>query len=261
VRLHDQMLGEIDLLYRGSAVDLAAEDRALLESLAAHLASGMESLRAAALEREAAVAEERGLLARELHDSIAQGLAFLKIQVQLLRGAIRRGDATRIGQAVDELDTGIRESTADVRELLVHFRTRTNTDDFVTALKTTLQKFQHQTGLPTHLAVHGGGVPLAPDVQVQLLHVVQEALSNVRKHAGASAVWLDVHQQPAWCIEVRDDGRGFEAGQPSPDETHVGLRIMRERAGGIGATVQVESSPGLGTRVVVKLPERQPMAA
>jgi len=261
VRLHDQRLGEIDLLYRGSAIELAAEDRALLESLAAHLASGMESVRAAALEREAAVAEERGLLARELHDSIAQGLAFLKIQVQLLRTAIRRGDALKLGQVVDELDTGIRESTADVRELLVHFRTRTNTDDFVGALKTTLQKFQHQTGLPAHLAVHGAGVPLPADVQVQLLHVVQEALSNVRKHAGATAVWLEVQQQPVWRIEVRDDGRGFEAAQAAPDETHVGLRIMRERADGIGAAVQLDSSPGQGTRVVVTLPERQPLAA
>ncbi len=261
VRLHDQVLGEVDLLYRGSVAEWTQEDRALLESLASHLASGMESVRAAALEREAAVAEERGLLARELHDSIAQSLAFLKIQVQLLRGALLRGEAAQVRQAVDELDAGVRESTADVRELLLHFRTRTNTDDFVAALKATLQKFAHQTGLATHLDVHGTGVPLAPDVQVQLLHVVQEALSNVRKHAGASAVWLDVQQHPGWRVEVRDDGRGFDAGTRADDETHVGLRIMRERAEGIGADVQVDSAPGRGTRVVVALPQRQSLAA
>lgn len=261
VRLHDQVLGEVDLLYRGSVAEWTQEDRALLESLASHLASGMESVRAAALEREAAVAEERGLLARELHDSIAQSLAFLKIQVQLLRGALQRGEAAQVRQAVDELDAGVRESTADVRELLLHFRTRTNTDDFVAALKATLQKFAHQTGLATHLDVHGTGVPLAPDVQVQLLHVVQEALSNVRKHAGASAVWLDVQQHPGWRVEVRDDGRGFDAGTRAADETHVGLRIMRERAEGIGADVQVDSAPGRGTRVVVALPQRQSLAA
>lgn len=261
VRLHDQTLGEVDLLYRGSVAAWSDADRALLESLASHLASGMESVRAAALEREAAVAEERTLLARELHDSIAQGLAFLKIQLQLLRGALRRGDATQVERAIDELDAGIRESTADVRELLLHFRTRTNSDDFVAALKATLHKFEHQTGLPAHLEVHGAGVPLPPDVQVQLLHVVQEALSNVRKHAGASAVWLDVRQQPAWRIEVRDDGRGFDARARGDDETHVGLRIMRERAEGIGASVHVDSTPGRGTRVVVALPERESLAA
>ncbi len=262
VRLHEQLLGEVDLLYRGSGGALAQDDRVLLESLASHLASGMESLRAAALEREAAVAEERGLIARELHDSIAQALAFLKIQVQLLRGALRRGEAAQVEQAAGEIDAGVRESLADVRELLLHFRTRTNTDDFVGALKATLHKFQQQTGLPTQLEVHGAGAPLPPDVQVQLLHVVQEALSNVRKHAGASRVWVDVQQHPAWRIEVRDDGRGFDpGGRADADDTHVGLRIMRERAAGIGAAVQVESARGQGTRVVVALPEREPLAA
>jgi two-component system nitrate/nitrite sensor histidine kinase NarX len=256
VRLHDKTLGEADLLYRGEPRELEAPERALVESLASHLASGMEGLRATALEREAAVAEERGLLARELHDSIAQGLAFLKIQLQLLRGAQRRGDAGAAARALDELDAGLRESTADVRELLLNFRTRTTDENIVPALQTTLHKFQLQTGLPAHLQVHGaGGVPLAPDVQVQLLHVVQEALSNVRKHAQAGAVWVDVQTQPRWRIEVRDDGRGFAADTHAPDETHVGLRIMRERAAGIGAQVQVESVPGQGTRVAVALPE------
>ncbi|MGA0610943.1 type IV pili methyl-accepting chemotaxis transducer N-terminal domain-containing protein [Caldimonas sp. KR1-144] len=262
VRLHEQSLGEVNLLFRGNGAALASEDLQLLESLASHFASGMEGLRAAALEREAAVAEERSLIARELHDSIAQGLAFMKIQVQLLRRALERGEAALALGTVDEIDAGVRESTADVRELLLHFRTRTNGDDIVPALKTTLQKFHHQTGLETHIDVHGRGVPLAPDVQVQLLHVVQEALSNVRKHAGATKVWLDVQQQPNWRIEVRDDGLGFDTGTDAqPDETHVGLRIMSERAAGIGAQVHVRSAPGAGTRVVVSLPEREAQAA
>jgi two-component system nitrate/nitrite sensor histidine kinase NarX len=261
VRLHEQRLGEINLLYRGESVELPREDMMLLDSLASHLASGMESVRAAALEREAAVAEERGLIARELHDSIAQGLAFLKIQLQLLRRAQRSGDSALSERTLDELDAGIRESMADVRELLLHFRTRTNGDDIVPALRTTLQKFHHQTGLATHIDVRGRGVPLAPDVQVQLLHVVQEALSNVRKHAGARQVWLDVQQQPHWRIEVRDDGCGFDSAGAQPDETHVGLHIMSERATGIGAQVKVHSAPGAGTRVVVALPEQQAQAA
>ena len=261
VRLLDKTLGEADLLYRGDVVSLADEDRAQLESLAAHLASGMESVRAAALEREAAVAEERALLARNLHDSIAQALAFLKIQLQLLRSAQRRGDEELEAKALEELETGVRDCSADVRELLLHFRTRTTDEDFVPALRTTLLKFQQQTGLATALEVHGHGVPLAADVQVQLLHVVQEALSNVRKHANAHSVRIDVHQQPAWRIEVSDDGRGFDAAAGAPDETHVGLRIMRERAAGVGAIVSVESVPDRGTRVVVALPQREAVAA
>lgn len=262
VCLQEQVLGEVDLLYRGAAAPARTpEDQALLESLASHLASGMEGMRVAALEREAAVSEERSLLARELHDSIAQALAFMKIQIQLLRGALSRGDTAKTDKVVQELDTGVRESLADVRELLLHFRTRAQGDDIVAALKTTLQKFHHQTGLATHIDVQGHGVPLAPDVQVQALHVVQEALSNVRKHASASQVWLTVQQHPRWRIEVRDDGHGFEPGANAADETHVGLRIMRERAAGIGAEVSVQSSPGTGTRVALHWPEAQALAA
>jgi two-component system nitrate/nitrite sensor histidine kinase NarX len=252
VRLHERMLGEVDLLYRGEP-RLDGDDRALLEALASHLAGALESLRAAALEREAAVAEERGLLARELHDSIAQGLAFLKIQVQLLRDGLARGERTKVERALGELDAGVKESTADVRELLVHFRTRTTSEDIVPALHTTLSKFEHQSGLATHLQVDGTGLPLPPDTQVQVLHVVLEALSNVRKHARASQVWLQVRQGPGFEIEVRDDGVGFVAGAPAADETHVGLSIMRERAKRIGARVQVESAPGQGTCVRLSL--------
>jgi two-component system nitrate/nitrite sensor histidine kinase NarX len=260
VRLHERLVGELDLFYR-HAVTLADDDRALLETLASHLAGAIEGLRAAALQRETAVAEERGLLARELHDSIAQSLAFLKIQAGLLRGALKRGDNTQVARTLDELDAGVHESLSDVRELLVHFRTRTNEEDIAPALRTTLQKFEHQTGLTTHLSIEGNGLPLDADVQVQVLHVVQEALSNVRKHAHAREVWVEVQQAPQWRVEVRDDGCGFDEGGPTPDETHVGLRIMQERAQRIGATVEVASVPGSGTCVVLTLPERQPMAA
>src|SRR5690606_15127159 len=144
-------------------------------------------------------------------------------QLQLLRDALGRRDDAAVALAITELEAGLRESSGDVRELLVHFRTRTNSDDIEPALRTTLQKFEHQTGLRTHLQVEGHGLPLAPDVQVQVLHVVQEALSNVRKHAGAREVWLEVQRAPQWRFEVRDDGRGFDAAADAPDEMHVGL--------------------------------------
>ena len=92
-----------------------------------------------------------------------------------------------------------------------------------------------------------------PDLQIQVLHIVQEALSNVRKHARASHVWLDVQQQPRWRFEVRDDGIGFKTDDPGRNETHVGLRIMAERAERIGATLEVISTPGHGSSVVLEL--------
>ena len=100
----------------------------------------------------------------------------------------------------------------------------------------------------------------APDVQVQVLHIVQEALSNVRKHAGATHVELRVTRTPCWRFEVQDDGRGFEADKPIGDESHVGLRIMQERAQRIGAKVQVTSAPGQGCTVALELPPREATA-
>ena len=253
VRLHERLVGEIDLFFRHAAT-LSAEDRSLLEALASHLAGAMETLRIGALEREAAVAAERTLLANELHDSIAQSLAFLKIQVKMLRDAIGRHDAVATQRIIEELDAGVRESTGDVRELLVHFRTRTNAEDITPALQATLQKFEHQTGLSTQLSVSGQGLPLPPDVQVQVLHVVQEALSNVRKHAAATQVWVEVQQAPPWHVKVRDNGSGF-ADASARSQNHVGLHIMRERATRIGARVTVDSAPGAGTCVELAFPE------
>ena len=193
------------------------------------------------------------MLARELHDSIAQALAFLRIQVTLLRNALQAKNTEQVDKVLNEIDLGVKESTNDVRELLVHFRTRTNEHDIEQALRVTLQKFEHQSGVKSHLEIHGHGVELPSDVQLQVLHVIQEALSNVRKHAKASLVQLVVHRGPNWSFVVRDNGLGFQLLPQKQDDTHVGLHIMHERAQRIGAKVAVDSAPGAGTEVRITL--------
>jgi two-component system nitrate/nitrite sensor histidine kinase NarX len=205
------------------------------------------------LDREAAIAGERSLLARELHDSIAQSLAFLKIQVQLLRSAISKNNRDKTDVALNELDSGLKESIADVRELLLHFRTRTQADDIDRAVQETLQKFHHQTGLQVSRTVSGDGLPLPQDVQIHVLHVLQEALSNVRKHANAHAVVIEIHKGDSWRFVVRDDGVGFDE-HNNRSELQVGLKIMRERAEQIGAKVDVVSEVDQGTTVTLRVP-------
>ena len=134
---------------------------------------------------------------------------------------------------------------------MLHFRTRTNIEDIEPALKSTLQKFEHQSGISTTLEMVGDGLPLPPDVQIQVMHILQEALSNVRKHAEAKNVKIIVNQSPNWTFEVVDDGRGFKSNQQ--DSTHVGMSIMQERAEKINATIKIDSIPKIGTRVLVKL--------
>lgn len=252
IRYQNRVLGEVDLFYR-LPTTLTTQDRDLYDALAGHLAHAVENLRTDALLRETAVSEERTMLARELHDSIAQALAFLRIQVKLLRQALQAAQADRVGQILDEIDVGLKESTSDVRELLLHFRTRTNVDDIEQALLTTLQKFEHQSGVKTQLEMHGHGVALPSDVQLQVLHVLQEALSNVRKHAQADRVQLLVQRGPQWVFTVRDNGKGFDAQSSREEDTRVGLHIMQERAQRIGAQVTIESVPGTGTEVRIAL--------
>ena len=260
IRLQDRVMGELNLFYHAQ-IDISDAQRAWLEALTVQVAGAMENLRLNALGLEAAISQERSFLARELHDSIAQSLAFLKIQVQLMRDAIAKGDPQQVDHVLGEIDLGIRESYGDVRELLMHFRTRANAEDIVPALMTTLRKFEHQSGLKATLRMSGQGLPLRPDTQIQVLHIIQEALSNVRKHAGADQVWLDVQQQPQWRLELRDDGTGFATPAGHLDETHVGLRIMAERADRLGAQFEVLSSPGRGTSVVLTLPPNPGAAA
>jgi two-component system nitrate/nitrite sensor histidine kinase NarX len=255
MRTPQRTVGEVELFFYGER-KISEEEQHLFDALAGQVAAQLDNVRLASRDREMAVSEERNLMAQELHDSIAQSLAFLKIQVQLLRHAIKEGESLQVETSLAEIDTGVRESYADVRALLLHFRTRPDQEDIAHALRSTLSKFELQSGLSTRLTITGQGVPLPPDQQVQVLHVLQEALSNVRKHASATLVELRVTQTPVWRFEVLDDGGGFDAIAGRFDETHVGLLIMRERAQRIGATVQISSQLGQGTQVSLTLPSQ-----
>lgn len=254
MRAGARMVGEVELFFYGER-SLNEAERLLLDALVGQFAIQVDNVRLAARDREMAVSEERNLLAQELHDSIAQVLAFLKIQVQLLRGAMTKQRPAEVERTVDEIDTGVKECYANVRELLVHFRTRPGHEDIEHALRSTLAKFERQSGLSTHLSLHGDGLPLPPDHQVQVLHIIQEALSNVRKHAEADHVSLSVEQLPRWSFEIRDNGRGIELPDAGSEQTHVGLQIMRERAQRIGAQLRITRLPEGGTLVRLTLPQ------
>ena len=211
-------------------------------------------------DRELAVSDERNLLAQELHDSIAQGLAFLNLQVQLLGTALERGDLGEAEGVAAQIREGVQESYDDVRELLVHFRTRVIQNDLEGTLRTVLKKFEAQTGVKTGLGMSGGGAPLSPEAEVQILHIVQESLSNIRKHARATAVDVKLVRGPAGLtLTVRDDGIGFdpEAAATDDSDNHVGLKIMRERCHRIGGELTVRSHPGRGVEVALTLPGRE----
>jgi two-component system nitrate/nitrite sensor histidine kinase NarX len=143
---------------------------------------------------------------------------------------------------------GVQESYDDVRALLVHFRTRIVATDLVSAITAALEKFEGQTGIKTTFQVSGSTPILPAEVVLQLMHIVQEALSNARKHAQANLISVELmgaeqsqEPSPEQCqLFIRDNGVGFDLKQDMGD-SHVGLRIMRERAHRIGVQLMIES--------------------
>jgi two-component system nitrate/nitrite sensor histidine kinase NarX len=261
IAAHRQVLGIYNLFFADTR-DIPTETRHMLESLGQHLGTAIENVRLASREREVAIAEERNLLAQELHDSIAQSLAFLNLQVQLLRRSLSAGRSAEVSETLEAIQSGVQESYADVRELLTHFRTRASEADVEHGLRSLLARFERQAGVPTALSIEGNALPLAPDDQLQVMHILQEALSNVRKHAHAKRVEIEVQRGPGYCFVIRDDGRGFDPARPPGDgDAHVGLRIMRERAEKIGAAVTITSRPGRGTEIALRVPMIQKEAA
>ncbi|MDP3302656.1 MAG: type IV pili methyl-accepting chemotaxis transducer N-terminal domain-containing protein [Methylotenera sp.] len=207
----------------------------------------------AALDKEMAVSEERNLLAQELHDSIAQSLAFLNIQVQLLQDDLQKDHIAEAMKGLAQIREGVQESYDDVRELLVHFRTRIGSTDLQTAIRSALEKFEGQTGIKTAFNVSGNVPLLHPEQVLQVMRIVQESLSNVRKHAKASQVEVKLGCAQRCTIDIRDNGVGFDVEKDAGD-SHVGLRIMRERAHRIGAELFFDSELNKGTLIGLILP-------
>ncbi len=261
IRFQRQMLGIFNLYHRDRRT-FSAPERQMLETLGQNLGVALENQRLASRDRELAVTEERNLLAQELHDSIAQSLAFLNIQAQLLEDSLKRSALGEARGILAQIREGIQESYDDVRELLVHFRTRIKHEDIELAIRSSLDRFESQTGVQTSCTVSGRGVPLHAEQQLQVLHILQEALSNVRKHSSASQVEFEMKRGRGYEFHVRDNGRGFDPGALD-DQTgsHVGLRIMKERAQRIGGEIRIDSRPDHGTELTLTLPVVQEVAA
>jgi two-component system nitrate/nitrite sensor histidine kinase NarX len=253
VRYKQRTIGLFNLFFK-QAVVLSRGDRELLQTLGQHLGLAIENDRLQARERELAVSEERNLIAAELHDSIAQSLASLNLQVQVLEQGLQAGTGEEVDGALAMIRQGVQEGYADVRELLGHFRTRFDQPDLDSAVRAALERFAAQGGGATAFETHGDGAPLGAEVEAQIVYIVQEALSNARKHAQASRVRVDVwRDQDGLRLQVADDGVGFEqAGlADAANGEHIGLHIMRERAERIGGALEIHAAPGEGTRIVL----------
>ena len=202
--------------------------------------------------------EERATIARELHDSLAQSLSYLKIQVSRLKRLIRQQAETsgngKLGEVVSEQDIGLSSAYTQLRELLATFRLQMIEGSFGQALSETVNQLSGQTDAAISCNSELSSLALNTNQQVHLLQLIREAVLNAIKHAQANHIMIDCSEEGAdVIISIKDDGIGFDVEQQK--ENHYGMSIMRERALRLNGSIIINSTINQGSEVVLTYPK------
>ncbi|MHB1483433.1 MAG: histidine kinase N-terminal 7TM domain-containing protein [Saccharofermentanales bacterium] len=210
-------------------------------------------------QRVVATLQERERLARELHDSIGQVLGYICMQVQTVQKWVTAGKTEKTVPLLNRLAEVAQNAHTDVRESILSLRSGTTQEwKFFHALQEYLSHYRTSYGISTELQLPEEPeiIDLNPDVGVQVIRVIQEALTNANKHGGARNVKVVFRQDGGHVkISISDDGRGFDSDNLNPESgKHFGLMFMRERMAQIGGSVIIESQPGSGTLVLLAVP-------
>ena len=223
----------------------------LLEALSRHIGVAIGAERRIEQSRRVGLLEERAVIARELHDSLAQSLAYMKIQVSRLQGLLKLPEKRpEAEQVLLELREGMSSAYRQLRELLSTFRLKMDGQNLVDAMAQTVSEFAERGELEIELTQQLDGCQLSPNEEIHVLHVVREALSNVINHAAAGQAWVNLSCRPDGEVEVAiaDDGQGIVK---SADVHHYGMTIMEERARTLAGEVRYAPREQGGTRVVL----------
>jgi signal transduction histidine kinase len=253
----EQQLGTLHVARGRAEPPFQADDAEILEMFATHAALVIQNDRLYDEVRALAVEHERQALAHEMHDSLAQVLAFVNTKAQAVEQYLRNDDAPAARQQMAELSAAAREVYGEIREGIAALRIGVGTRGLRQMLEEYLEHFVDSTPLELDSTweIDDADLALTPAAEVQLLRIVQEALTNVRRHAHASRVKLHVGAEgDQLVVSIRDDGRGFDpAARERDGRPRFGLQTMSERAAAVGAELTVESRPGAGTAVTVRM--------
>jgi signal transduction histidine kinase len=260
---HDLVLGNLYLSEKQDAKTFDPADEETLARFATLAALAIENARLHRRVKALAVTEERERIAREMHDSLAQVLGYVNTKAQAAEVLIEHGEMERASAQLGQLASAARAAYADVREGILGLRTSLGEDrGFVATLRDYLESWQGQSGVAVELVF--APAPFEPELtptgEVQLLRIIQEALANVRKHAGAKRARVSMSRdRDGLQVIIADDGAGFAADAMRRTETpRFGLATMRERAEAVGGSLEIVSKPGEGAEVIVRLPATAP---
>ena len=227
----------------------------LLETLAGQAALLIQNAHLMVQVEYQAVVDERTRLAREIHDGLAQTLAFLKIQAAQMQNFLERGETEKLTNTLQANYRTLSDAYIDARQAIDDLR-RVPTSNLRDSISEVALVYEETTNQKVSIFVDEFSLEYPANIQAQLIRIVQEALNNVRKHAVASQVKIVGHQEgDMYMIEICDNGCGFKPTDVAPDgNSRYGLRGMRERSESIGADFQITSQPGMGTCVSVRVP-------
>lgn len=202
-----------------------------------------------------AVIAERERLSRELHDGLAQLVAYTIVRLDTVAGLLAARREAEAEVELARLRSVADDLYADIRESIAALRVRLSERGFPATLRDYLAAFEERHDIPVDLREPDLALPLAPLAGYQVLRIIQEALANVRKHAHAARAWVAfARPRPGWLeLTIGDDGDGFEPGDAG-GRAALGLTMLRERAEGLGGRATIESAPGQGSRVIVTFP-------
>ncbi|HEX7418346.1 MAG TPA: GAF domain-containing sensor histidine kinase [Thermoanaerobaculia bacterium] len=258
IQCSSPFLGNLYLSEKENGEQFSEYDQQTLERLAVQAGIAIDNAHLHVQAADLAVAQERLRIAHEMHDGLAQVLGYVNTKVQAADAYLKRGMNEEASGQLQQLAVSAREAYAEVREGIVGLRTLPDADQGVAeALRNYLNQWKEQSGISAELVVDDD-MRVPPSVELQLIRIVQEALTNVRKHSKASRASVSlVRDGQHLIVTVADDGVGFDpAAKTRAEFPRFGLATMRERAETVGGTVSISSSRGSGTTVRFELPLR-----
>lgn len=227
----------------------------LLTTLADLFAASLSLAQLGQKQARLALMEERAVIARELHDSLAQALSAQKLQLARLKRLMQKESSqAQLDDSVQQIDQGLNAAYRQLRELLTTFRIKVNEPGLKPALQATIEEFSANSGLQIENDYHLDHCPLTPNEEVHCLQIIREALSNVVKHAEANHCWLSLTQDSIGTIHVRIDDDGIGIRPEEQRAGHYGLIILQERASSLNGNISIGLRPAGGTQVHLRFP-------
>jgi signal transduction histidine kinase len=250
----EEVIGAFYLTEKQSAPTFDERDQALIELLAAHAAIAITNTRLNERSRELSILSERNRLALELHDAVSQKLFSLVLSAETVATLLDKDPAAARAQ-VARLGELAREALGELRALILGLRPpELERDGVAGALRKEIEMLERIHGVKVEFNAGGSGNGL-PEHDLGVLRIAHEAIHNALRHADASKITVQLHQDDGRLrLEVADDGSGFDPGQRELRSKHLGLTSMEERARELGGHLEIRSAPGSGTTVALEVP-------